>query len=83
MHLRSTPRRGKDSSGVQVTENAYGHTRPNRRRELARIHVGTFTGPADTFHRHTEITGAQRHTHHALTIDAPPRTNQLTPITES
>ena len=36
---------------ARIAENACDNTWPNLRRELDRIHVGTFTGPADTFRR--------------------------------
>ena len=34
---------------ARIAENAAGQTWPELRRELDRIHVGTFTGPAGTF----------------------------------
>jgi len=45
---------------TRIAENACGDTWPDLRRELGRIHVGTFTGPAGTFRQRTEITKAQR-----------------------
>ena len=44
---------------ARVAENACGGTWPDLRRELDRIHVGTFTGPARTFRQRTEITKSQ------------------------
>ena len=41
---------------VRIAENAAGQTWPELRRELDRIHVGTFTGPAGTFRQRTELT---------------------------
>jgi Transposase DDE domain len=67
---------------ARITENTCGGTWPNLRRELDRIHVGTFTGPAGTFRQRTEITKAQRDILHALKIDPPPRIHQLTPAVE-
>jgi hypothetical protein len=43
------------------------------RRELDKIHVGTFTGPAGTFRQRTELTKNQRDILKTLKIDAPPR----------
>jgi transposase len=63
---------------ARIAENACGDTWPALRRELDRIHVGTFTGPAGTFRQRTEITKAQRDILHALSINAPPRIYQLT-----
>jgi hypothetical protein len=45
---------------ARVAENACRGTWPELRRDLDRIHVGTFTGPAGTFRQRTEITKAQR-----------------------
>ena len=62
---------------ARIAENATGQTWPALRRELDRIHVGTFTGPAGTFQQRTELTRAQRSILKALQIDAPPRVYQL------
>jgi transposase len=67
---------------ARIAENACGDTWPNLRRELDRIHVGTFAGPAGTFRQRTEITKAQHGILHALKIDAPPRIYQLAPGAE-
>jgi hypothetical protein len=62
---------------ARVAENACGDTWPEVRRQLDRIHVGTFTGPAGTFRQRTELTKRQRDILSALKIDAPPRIYQL------
>ena len=62
---------------ARIAENAASQTWPGLRRELDRIHVGTFTGPAGTFQQRTELTRAQRSILKALQIDAPPRVYQL------
>jgi transposase len=62
---------------ARIAENATGQTWPELRRELDRVHVGTFTGPAGTFQQRTELTRAQRGILKALQIDAPPRIYQL------
>src|SRR5579859_8070486 len=67
---------------ARTAENACGSTWPRLRRELDRIHVGTFTGPAGTFRQRTEITKAQRDILRQLKIDPPPRIYQLKPAVE-
>jgi len=67
---------------TRIAENACRRTWPDLRRELDRIHVGTFAGPAGTFRQRTEITKAQRDILHALKIDPPPRIYQLKPAVE-
>jgi hypothetical protein len=67
---------------ARIAENTCGDTWPELRRELDRIHVGTFAGPAGTFRQRTEITKAQRDILRALNIDTPPRIYQLTPAAE-
>jgi len=62
---------------ARIAENAAGQTWPEIRRELDKIHVGTFTGPAGTFRQRTELTKNQRQILKALEIDAPPRIYQL------
>ena len=67
---------------ARIAENACGGTSPELRRELNKIHVGTFAGPAGTFRQRTEITKAQRDIFRALKIDLPPRLYQLNPAAE-
>jgi transposase len=62
---------------ARIAENTAGQTWPELRRELDRIHVGTFTGPAGTFQQRTELTKRHRGILKALQIDAPPRVYQL------
>jgi transposase len=64
---------------ARIAENACHATWPQIRRELDRIAIGTFTGPAGTFRQRTEITKAQRDILAQLGIDPPPRIYQLTP----
>jgi len=64
---------------ARVAENACGATWPELRRQLDRIQVGTFTGPAGTFRQRTELTPAQHDILDKLGIDPPPRIYQLTP----
>jgi hypothetical protein len=62
---------------ARISENAAGQTWPELRRELDKIHTGTFAGPAGTFQQRTELTKPQRDILKALQIDAPPRVYQL------
>jgi hypothetical protein len=62
---------------ARIAENATGQTWPELRRDLDRIHIGTFTGPAGTFQQRTELSKRQRDILKALQIDAPPRVYQL------
>ena len=62
---------------ARITENTCGRTWPELRRELDKIHIGTFTGPACTFRQRTELTKPQRDILKALQIEAPPRIYQL------
>ena len=68
---------------ARIAENACGQTWPELRRELNRIHIGTFTGPAGTFRQRTEITKPQAAILKALDISAPPRIYQLKPAVEA
>ena len=61
---------------ARITENAAGQTWPEIRRELEKIQVGIFTGPAGTFRQRTELTKNQRAILKTLKIDAPPRIYQ-------
>ena len=62
---------------ARITENTCGRTWPELRRELDKIHIGTFTGPAGTFRQRTELTKPQRDILKALQIETPPRIYQL------
>jgi hypothetical protein len=64
---------------IRIAENTTGQTWPVMRRELDRIHLGTFTGPAGTFRQRTELTKAARDLLAKLAIDPPRQIHQLTP----
>jgi hypothetical protein len=64
---------------ARIAESACHDTWPRLRRELDRIAIGTFTGPAGTFRQRTEITKPQRAILAQLKTDPPPRIYQLTP----
>ena len=66
---------------ARIAENTCGSTWPRLRRELDRIAVGTFAGPAGTFRQRTEISQAQLDILTGLGIDPPPKIYQLTPAT--
>ena len=63
---------------IRITETTTASTWPALRRELQRIALGTFTGPAGTFRQRTEMTRAQRDILAQLSIEPPPRIFQLT-----
>jgi Transposase DDE domain len=62
---------------IRIIETHTGDTWNNIRRELQRLHVGYFTGPAGTYHQTTDTTPAQRHILTGLDLPAPPRILQL------
>jgi hypothetical protein len=64
---------------ARIAENTCGTTWPELRRQLDRIAVGTFAGPAGTFRQRTEISPAQAGILDKLSIDPPPRIYQLIP----
>jgi len=64
---------------ARVAENAAGATWPELRRQLDRIAVGTFTGPAGAFRQRTELTQPQHDILTRLGIDPPPKIYQLIP----
>jgi hypothetical protein len=63
---------------ARIAENACGATWPELRRQLDRITIGTFTGPAGIFRQRTEITPAQAAILEQLGID-PPRGSTSSP----
>jgi hypothetical protein len=65
---------------VRVAENTT-QTWPVMRRELDRIHLGTFTGPAGTYRQRTELTKPARDLLAKLAIDPPRKICEPTPAT--
>ncbi len=57
---------------IRIAENQTGDTWRNLRRELGRLHQGTFRGTAGLVHKTSETTAAQLRILHALGLDAPP-----------
>jgi hypothetical protein len=64
---------------TRTIEVTCGATWPMLRRELERIALGTFAGPAGTFRQRTEITTTQRAILAKLQLPEPPRVWQLSP----
>jgi hypothetical protein len=64
---------------TRTIETTCGDTWPSLRRELERVTLGTFAGPAGTFRQRTELTGTQRAILTKLQLAEPPRVWQLTP----
>jgi DDE family transposase len=64
---------------VRVAENQAGQTWPAMRRDLQRIHIGTFTGPAGTFRQRTDVPKTTRDLLSTLKIDVPRKIHELTP----
>ncbi len=64
---------------IRILETRCGTTWPAIRRELDRLHVGTFTGPAGTFRRLTTPTKTQTDLLAGLRIPAPKPILELTP----
>ncbi|MPY86083.1 MAG: transposase, partial [Actinophytocola sp.] len=64
---------------IRIAETSTGHTWPTIRRELDRLHIGTFTGPAGTFRQLTELTKPQRDLFTRLNVPTPKKIIELTP----
>ncbi|MFL6123501.1 MAG: transposase, partial [Actinophytocola sp.] len=66
---------------IRVAETRTRRRWPDLRRELDRIHLGTFTGPAGTFRRRTKLTNSQTATLTTLDLPVPPLITEATPAT--
>jgi Transposase DDE domain len=62
---------------VRVAETTTGQTWPALRRDLDRLHVGTFTGPAGTFRQRTDLTKAQQDIFAKLQLPPPKQIIEL------
>lgn len=62
---------------VRVTENRCSDTWRNLRRELEKMHLGTFEGPDGTIKQRTETTAAQRHIFSELGVPDPPLIEEI------
>lgn len=63
---------------MRVAERSTGDTWRNLRRELDRMHLGTFAGPAGSVTQRTETTPRQREILRDLDITEPPKVFELT-----
>jgi hypothetical protein len=66
---------------IRIAETTAGATWPRARRELDRLHAGTFTGPAGTFRQLTTPTSSQRDLLAKLAIPVPRQIIDLQPPT--
>jgi hypothetical protein len=62
---------------IRVIETTTGATWPTLRRDLDRLHVGTFTGPTGTYRQRTELTKAQRDIFATLQVTPPKQVIEL------
>lgn len=70
---------GSSKAGVRIAENQTADTWRNPRRELQRLHQGTFRGNAGLVHKTSETTAAQLRILRALGLDTPPTFPALQP----
>ncbi len=66
---------------IRITETTAGVPWPSARRELDRLHAGTFTGPAGTFQQLTALSSSQRDLLAKLAIPVPRQIIDLQPAT--
>ncbi len=62
---------------VRVAETTTGATWPTLRRDLDRLHIGTFTGPAGTFRQRTDLTKPQQDIFATLQLPPPKQIIEL------
>ncbi len=62
---------------VRVMEPTCEESWPHQRRELEKLELGSFQGPAGAFRQRTEITAAQRAILAKLGLGEPPRMEEL------
>lgn len=63
---------------IRIAETTTGQTWPSMRRELDRIHLGAFTGPAGSFRQLTDLSKPARDLLAKLRIDQPRKIHELT-----
>ncbi|CAM5541242.1 hypothetical protein Sdia_48510 [Streptomyces diastaticus subsp. diastaticus] len=66
---------------IRIVETTTGQTWPTVRRELDRIHLGTFTGPAGLFRQVTALTKPQTDLLAKLSVPTPKQIITLEPET--
>jgi hypothetical protein len=64
---------------VRVMETTCEESWPSLRRELEKLQLGSFQGPAGTFRQRTEIAASQRAILAKLQLAEPPRLQEITP----
>jgi hypothetical protein len=64
---------------IRVMETSCADSWPNVRRELEKLELGSFAGPAGSFRQRSEITTAQRAILAKLQLAEPPRIAELAP----
>ncbi len=64
---------------VRTIENTCGESWPDLRRELQKVQLGSFAGPAGSFRQRTELTPAQRAILSRLELPEPARITELAP----
>jgi hypothetical protein len=64
---------------IRIIETRTGDTWHNIRRDLDRLHAGTFTGPTGLFRQRTELSKPQRDLLAKLNITPPPQMIELAP----
>ena len=64
---------------IRLVETSCADSWPNLRRELEKLALGSFAGPAGSFSQRTEITAVQRAILAGLQIAEPPHIGELTP----
>lgn len=65
---------------IRICENQTGESWRNLRRELQRMHQGTFRGTAGLVHKRSETTAKQRSIFSALELPEPPAFSELTTV---
>jgi len=68
---------------IRITETNTGDTWPTLRRELERLHVGTFEGSAGFFRKRTALTAAQKTIFRKLAIQEPAEMQEIRPRAEA
>jgi hypothetical protein len=66
---------------IRIAETRTHRRWPALHRELDRIHLGTFTGPAGTFRRRTDLTPSHTALFNTLAVPVAPLLAEVTPAT--
>jgi len=68
---------------IRVAETKTGDTWPTLRRELERLQVGTFEGPAGFFRKRTALTATQKAVFKKFQISEPPEMQEMRPAAKA